>query len=108
MKDVEEYIQKCESFYKNKITQVNTKLPLQLTTTPNTILQKMDIDVVGPINISSNQNRYILTMQDKLTKYLIAVPMRDQSAETVTRHPVENVFDLRLSTDSTVRLWRAL
>lgn len=90
-KDVEEYIQKCESCQKNKITQVTTKLPLQLTTTPDTIMQKVNIDVVGPINVSANQNRCILTMQDDLTKYLVAVPMQDQTAETIARHFVENL-----------------
>jgi hypothetical protein len=52
-KDGEEYIRKCESCQKNKITRVNTKLPLQVTTTLDAILQRMNIDIVGPINISS-------------------------------------------------------
>jgi hypothetical protein len=50
----------------------------------------MNIDVVGLVIISSDQNRGILTMKDEL-KYLIAVPVRDQTAEQNARNLVANV-----------------
>jgi hypothetical protein len=58
-KDVEEYIKKYVSCQKNKITQISTKLPLQLTTTPHSVMQKMHSEVVGTITISSKQNRRV-------------------------------------------------
>jgi len=45
-KDVEEYIKKCESCQKNKISQVHAKLPLQITNTPSSVMQKMNINIV--------------------------------------------------------------
>jgi hypothetical protein len=37
-------------------------------------------------------NRYILTVQDDLSKFLIAVPMRGQTAEEVCKAFAENVI----------------
>jgi hypothetical protein len=51
----------------------------------------MDIDAVRLNSISSDQNRNILTIQDELTVYLIAVHIRDQTTEKIARHFGENV-----------------
>jgi hypothetical protein len=104
MKDVEEYIQKCESCQKNKITQVTTKLPLQLTTTPDTIMQKTNIDVVRPINASEKHNRYILTMQDDLTKYSCCTHAGSDCWKHCPTFCREPSFDLRLPADCAIRL----
>ena len=37
-KGLQDYIEKCESFKKNNITQITTKLPLELITTPDNII----------------------------------------------------------------------
>jgi transposase InsO family protein len=91
-RDVEEYIQKCEKCQKNKMTQHHTRLPLTITDTPLVVFEKCTIDIVGPFTPSMTGNRYILTVQDDLPKFLISVPMKEQSAEEVARTFVDNVI----------------
>jgi hypothetical protein len=79
--DVEEFIQKCEKCQKNKMTQCHTRLPLKISDTPSTVFEKCTIDIVGPLNPSTLGNRYILTVQDELSKFLVAVSMGEQTAE---------------------------
>lgn len=47
-----------------------------LTDMPGAAFDKISMDIVGPLRITENQNEYILTMQDLLTKYSIAVHLR--------------------------------
>jgi hypothetical protein len=79
--DVEEYIRKCEKCKKNKMTQCHTRLPLTITNTSSTVFEKCTVDIVGLLNPSMIANRYILTVQDGLSKFLIAVPLVEQTAE---------------------------
>lgn len=91
-RDVEDYIQKCEKCQKNKMTQCHTRLPLTITDTPSIVFEKCTIDLVGPLNISMTGNRYILTVQDDLSKFVIAVPLTEQTAEEVAKAFVDDVI----------------
>jgi hypothetical protein len=75
--DVEQYIRKCEKCLKNKMTQCHTRLPLMITDTPTTVFEKCSIDIIGPLCPTMSQHRYILTIQDDLSKFPIAVPLVD-------------------------------
>jgi hypothetical protein len=81
--DVENFIKKCEKCQKNKLTQCHTRMPLTLTDTPSVVFEKCVVDLVGPFSPSQEGNRYILTVQDDLSKFLIAVPLKEQTAEEV-------------------------
>jgi len=43
--------------------------------TPGTTFHKMSMDIVGPFQTTESENSYILTIQDLLTKYSVAVPV---------------------------------
>jgi hypothetical protein len=91
-RDVEKFIRKCGNCQKNKLTQRHTRMPLMLTDTPSVVFEKCSVDIIGPLSASESGNRYILTVQDDLSKFLIAVPMRGQTAEEVSKVFVENVI----------------
>ena len=42
------------------------------------------MDIVGPFNITKNNNKYILSIQDQLSKFIILVCLQDQTAESVS------------------------
>jgi len=46
---------------------------------------------VGRFSPSGSQYRYILTVQDELSKFLIAIPLEDQTSEQVARAFVDHV-----------------
>src|SRR5699024_4210569 len=84
-KDIKKYIQNCELCQKNKCSK-KTKLPMSLTTTSSKPFEKIFLDIVGPLNETEKKNKYLLTFQDDLTKFSIAIPIPDQKADTVARN----------------------
>jgi hypothetical protein len=61
-----------------------TNLPFQETATQFQPWDKIDLGIVGPLNTTEGGCKYILTHQDNLSKYVIAIPMLTQTAEKVT------------------------
>jgi len=47
--------------------------------------------MVGPLPVTVQGNRHILTFQDDLRKYVVAVPVEKQDAETKARAIVERI-----------------
>ena len=53
--------------------------------------ETISIDIVGPLPVDGNSNRYIVTMMDVYSRYLIAIPVRNHRASTVSRCLYESV-----------------
>ena len=83
--EIEDYIRQYDISQKNKITQRKTKLPLQITDTPEVVWHNCSMDIDGPLTRTCEGNRYLLTFQDELSKYTLAVPISQQDASTVAR-----------------------
>ncbi|KAJ3665873.1 hypothetical protein Zmor_001338 [Zophobas morio] len=50
------------------------------------------MDIVGPLNVTTSGNRYILTCMDYLTRYPEAIPMPDMKASTVAKTFVQKII----------------
>jgi hypothetical protein len=70
---------------KNKHTVPNTKMATEITGTPYATFDKISMDCMGPLPLTEKGNKYILSCQDQLSKYLIATAIPNQEAETVAR-----------------------
>jgi hypothetical protein len=66
-------------------------MPLEITTTLEVVWEKCSMDIVGPLAVTTQDHKYILTFQDELSKYTIAVPISQQDAETIARIFVEEI-----------------
>ncbi|KAG8239536.1 hypothetical protein J437_LFUL018374 [Ladona fulva] len=64
------------------------RAPLPEVTIP---LQRVSMDVVGPLLSTYKGNRYILTFQDAFTKYPEAIALPNQKTETIARAFMENI-----------------
>lgn len=82
-KDIKNYIKRCPSCQINKTNFKPTKAPMEITTTSNQPFERLAIDIVGPLPQTINNNRFILTMQDDLTKYSYAVAIPNHESRTV-------------------------
>jgi transposase InsO family protein len=89
--EIEDYIKHCD-ICQNKITQKKTKLPLQITDTPGVVWQNCSMYIVGPITQTSEGNKYLLTLQNELSKYTMAVTIQQQDAMTLARIFVEQII----------------
>lgn len=91
-KEVTKFIKKCQSCQKNKILGRNTKMPLEITSTSSEPFEKIFLDIVGPLTTTESGNKYILTIQDDLTKFSDAIAIPNQEAETIAKVLVDNVI----------------
>jgi len=66
-------------------------MPLQITTTPDVVCETCCMDIVCPLTVTSEDHKYILTFQDELSKYTIAIPVSRKDAETIARVFVEEI-----------------
>lgn len=90
--DITKYVKDCPICEKAKIT-THTKSPMEITTIASEPFQKIYIDMVGPINPKGrNGDSYIMTCNCSLTKFVIAVPIKDITAITTAHNLVHHVF----------------
>jgi hypothetical protein len=64
----------------------------EITSTASQPFEKCCLDIVGPLTETQKGNTYILTFQDKLSKFLVAIPLQKQDAETVAREYVMHII----------------
>lgn len=82
-KDVMIYIRSCADCQLRKLVRTKTKNPLIITDTAPHPFDKVSMDIVGPLPQTRRGNQYILTIQDHLTKYSLAIPLKKLNAPHV-------------------------
>lgn len=97
---VEVYVKCCDDCQRFKHSIPNRE-PMMITTTATSAFQHVYLDLVGPLNIDTDENRYILTIQCELSKFIEAYPIPNKESVTVARAFVNN-FILRYGIPSRV------
>jgi len=87
-KDVKRYIKHCELCQKNK-SHVKTKQPMMITSTVVKPFERICLDIVGSLPKTLMGNIYILTLQDELCRYALAIALSSTHAPTVAQAFVE-------------------
>jgi len=89
--DVKDYIRNCKICQTNKHSR-ETKQMLEITDTQSEPWNKIYLDIIGPLPITEEGYKYLLTCQDNLSKYVIAVPLKDQTVNQVATKLVERII----------------
>lgn len=89
-RQIKSFIKACEICQKNKFSR-NHKMPLQITTTAKRPFERIALDVVGPLPETADGYKYLLTFQDDLTKFVGAIPIVNQEADTIAREFVKHI-----------------
>jgi hypothetical protein len=91
--DAINHVNKCEICAKRK-SYGATKAPLKSMPTTNKVMQMIAADICGPVTESKQGFKYILVITDYASRYVITVPMIDQTARTIAKHLVYDVFTI--------------
>ncbi|GAB1865913.1 Gypsy retrotransposon integrase-like protein 1 [Camponotus japonicus] len=78
--NIQSYIKNCRACQLKKLVRVKTRQPMVLTDTPDSAFDKVSMDIMGPLPVTQSGNSYILTIQDLLTKYSLAIPLQHAGA----------------------------
>jgi hypothetical protein len=94
MKEIQEYVQSCETCQKCKNER---KLPAGLlgtTSPPTAIFETLHIDFIGPLPPSAGgrRNKFVLVVLDELSKWPEFFPMRSSTAKNVAEKLEDQVF----------------
>ena len=87
-KDVRSWARACLGCQRAKVSRHN-KPPIGTFSEPDARFQHLHIDIVGPLPISHGK-RYILTMIDRFSRWLEAIPVQDTLATTLAQVIIEN------------------
>lgn len=79
-RQIEAFINKCQNCQLKKLVRRKVRQPMILTDTPDAAFDKISIDIMGPLPTTRNGHSYILTVQDLLTKYSLAIPLKNAGA----------------------------
>lgn len=90
-KTVEEYIRDCQSCQKKRPKPKDQRHTL-VSVQEGSPFQKVAIDFVGPLQLSTNGNKYLLTVKDCFTRWIEAFPTPDMTASTVARVLQREIF----------------
>lgn len=82
--DVKNYVLSCKNCNLSKLTRKN-QLPINKIPYPEGRFNSINIDIVGPLNLTSNGNKYIITIIDRFTKYLLAIPIKSADSATIIK-----------------------
>ena len=90
-KDVTEWCQACIACATKKGPKVKTVVPM-VSIPINRPMARLGIDVLGPLPLTRNQNKYIVVFADYFTKWPECFAVPDQKATTIARLFVENII----------------
>ena len=79
-----EFCRLCDSCAARKPSPKQNKAPMGHISS-GAPMEKICIDILGPLPMSCQKNKYILVITDIFTKWTEAVPLPDQEARTVTK-----------------------
>ena len=86
---VQEYCRSCDKCFARKPKKQTNKAPLG-TYISGEPMERVAMDILGPLPITKQGNRYILVITDLFTKWTEAVAIPDQESKTICTAFIDN------------------
>ena len=83
-REIEEWCRRCERCASRKTNGQKPRAPLQVSQ-PSYPMERIALDILGPLPMTARSNRYVLLIGDYYTKWVEAVAIPNQEAKTVAR-----------------------
>lgn len=81
--DIIQAVKKCRTCQEQKLTRIRKREFAIIPDTPLEPNDKIAMDIFGPLPITQQGNEYILSIQDVLTKYLLLIPLKTTTSESI-------------------------
>ena len=82
---VTDYVKSCPQCQKRKVSKVQTKAGIATHPIPSGPFRVWQVDLYGALPRSPQNNTHIFTAVDMFSKYLVAIPIANTDAMTVSR-----------------------
>ena len=92
-RDVERWCQKCDICNSRKMSQRRAKAPMKIYNV-GAPLERVAVDIMGPLPITKMGNRYLLVIGDYFTKWVEAIPLKNQEANAVASELVDKFVSI--------------
>ena len=89
--EVRNWVQTCITCAKGKLFGT-TKAPMTPMTLARYVWQRIALDILGPLPITNKGYIYVLMMSEYVSKFIIAVPLPDQTSNRVANAFIHNVI----------------
>jgi transposase InsO family protein len=88
--EIQKIIRACEECQRRKANNLSREpiIPIIPASSP---LERVHMDILGPLMTNKNQYKYVLMMVDAFSKFLIAVPLHNQTASAVADAFIKNL-----------------
>ena len=83
--DIEEWCRSCTVCGAQKSPMKHRRAPMEVDTQTSKPMQRVAMDILGPLPLTPRLNKYILVIGDYFTKWTEAFPMPDMETGTVAR-----------------------
>ena len=87
--DIEKHIAECHACNLSNAKKANKEGQV-IPQLRSKAFDQIAIDIVGPLPITSSENRYLITIMDRFTRYAAAIPVKVITAETVAQAILDN------------------
>ena len=85
-KDIQTHVKKCHYCNCRKAENRVAKIPIQRYEPMNRPWDQTHADITGPFNQTRKGNKYLLVIRDRLSKFIILIPLKEKKAEVIRDH----------------------
>ncbi len=89
--DIKLYVETCATCNKNKKPRVKPKAAME-SFHAGIPMERVHLDILGPLQLSENRNKYVLLMVDQFTKWIECQALPEQTAEKVAKAAMNEFF----------------
>ena len=88
--DIKRFVQSCPICQLQKTARIKNQAESIIPDIALALNEKISLDIFGPLAITKKGNKYILSIQDRLTRYTVLIPLQDETSNTVVEAPLDN------------------